>query len=357
MMSPRISAWLDRLRAALPRSWFATSGVPHLILESLVALTLAFLVWLYARSRHQDSLDQVPIPVQIALAPALAGQYDIEVSGPSRVLVSFTGPASCMRELRDKLQSGGVRVNLTVSVPEDRQVDSVYRDTVCVEAAHIPVPPGVEPSLVEAPFCIPVTLHRLADRRLPVRLDYAGETRISQIKLEPATVMVRGPKDILDRATGIPTQPYFVPATSEGRSPNETMVRGEIALAHELEGRPIQITPETVTFHYRVQPRQKTYELRDVPVYFLSPPDCPWRPHFSSPLAGRVTVRVTSPSAEDFPSVLAFVDLTHGEFTQGRNREPIRLQLPRDAQLAQEPPVVMFYLDPVDAGAVSERGE
>jgi hypothetical protein len=349
-------AW-QRLIRLTPRSWFVTSPWPHFILESLVALSLAFLVWLYARSRHQDTLDQVPIPVQIALAPALAGQYDIEVSGSSRVLVSFTGPVSCMRELRDKLQRGGIRVNLTVTVPEDRQGDSVYRDTLYVEAAHVPVPPGVEPSLVEAPFCIPVALHRLADRRLPVRLDYAGESRISQIKLEPATVMVRGPKDILDRATGIPTQPYFVPATSDGRSANETVVRGEIALIHELEGRPIQITPETVTFHYRVQPRQKSYELTEVPVQFLCPPDFPWRPRFGSPREGKIMLRVTSPTAEEFPSVLAFVDLTHGDFTQGRNREAVRLQLPRDAQLAQETPVVTFYLDPVAAGATSENGD
>jgi hypothetical protein len=355
-MTRTLTAAWQRLTRLAPRSWLATSGWPHFIMESLVALSLAFLVWLYARSRHQDTLDQVPIPVQIALAPALAGQYDVEVSGSCRVLVSFTGPASCMRELRDKLQSGGVRVNLSVTVPEERQGDSIYRDTVCVEAAHVPVPPGVEPSLVEAPFCIPVTLHRLAERRLPVRLDYAGESRISQIKLEPATVMVRGPKDTLDRVTGIPTQPYFVPAPGESQSSGEAVVRGEIGLIHELEGRPIKITPETITFHYRVQPRPKTYELREIPVQFLCPPDFGWRPRFASPHDGRVTVRVTCPSAEEFPAVLAFVDLTRGEFIKGRNREPVRLQLPRDAQLAQETPVVTFYLDPIEA-TTSQHGD
>jgi hypothetical protein len=347
----------QRLLRLVPRSWLVTSRWPHFILESLVALSLAFLVWLYARSRHQDTLDQVPIPVQIALAPALAGQYDIEVSGSGRVLASFTGPVSCMRELRDKLQRGGVRVNLTVTVPEERQGDSTYRDTVCVEAAHVPVPAGVEPCLVEAPFCIPVTLHRLADRRLPVRLDYAGESRISQIKLEPATVMVRGPKDVLDRVTGIPTQPYFVPAPNDSQAASEAVVRGEIGLIHELEGRPIKIMPETVTFHYRVQPRPKTYEIREIPVQFLCPPDFAWRPRFGSPHEGRVTVRVTCPTVEEFPSVLAFVDLTRGEFIQGRNREPVRLQLPREAQLAQETPVVTFYLDPFETSTTSQHGD
>jgi hypothetical protein len=353
-----MTAWLRLLRIAFPPSRLTSLRLPHFLLEALVALSLAFLVWLYARSRHQDTLDQVPIPVQITLAPALAGQYDLELAGPSRILASFTGPGSCMRELRDKLQRGAVRVNIAVNVPDERQGDSTYRDTVCVEAAHIPVPPGVEPSLVEAPFCIPITLHRLVDRRLPVRLDYAGEARIGQIKLEPATVMVRGPKDILDRARSVPTQPYLVPSAKEGSSASESLVRGDIALAHELEGRTIQTTPETVTYHYRVQARQKTYELVEVPVHFLCPPDCPWRPRFGSPRDGKVAVRVLGPTADEAPPVVAFVDLTHGDFSQGRNREPVRLQLPKEAQLAQDaPPLVTFYLEPVDAAATIHHGE
>jgi len=344
-----MTTWQHVLRFAFPQSWLAGFRLPHFMLEMLVALSLAFLVWLYARSRHQDTLDQVPLPVQITLAPALAGQYDLELAGPSRALASFTGPPSCMRELREKLQRGAVRINIALTVPEERQGDSTYRDTVCVEAAHIPVPAGVDASLVEGPLCIPVTLHRLVERRLPVRLDYAGESRISQIKLEPATVTVRGPKDILDRAGSIQTQPYPVPSPNEGEEVSEPLMRGEIALLHELEGRPIQTTPETVTFHYRLQARQKTYELTDVPVQFLCPPDFPWRPRFGSVQAGKVTVYVMSLTAEEVPAVVAYVDLTHGGFTPGRNREPVRLQLPRDVhQVLDVPPMVTFYLEPIE---------
>src|SRR5438105_4683942 len=84
-------------------------------------------------------------------SPASAGQYDLEVNGSTRVLVSFTGPPSCVRELRDKLQRGAVRVAMTVAIPEERQNDTSYRDAVCVEAADVPVPPGVVASVVEAP--------------------------------------------------------------------------------------------------------------------------------------------------------------------------------------------------------------
>jgi hypothetical protein len=341
------------LGLASPRSWVAGLRLPQLFLEALVALSLAFLVWLYARSRHQETLDQVPIPVQVALAPAHAGQYDLEVNGSARVLASFAGPASCMRELREKLQRGAVRVSVTVSVPEERQSESTYRDTVSVEPALVPVPAGVTTSLVEAPCCVPVRLHRLAERRLPVRLDHTGDVpRISQVKLEPTAVLVRGPQDILDRVRSIPTQPYFAPAQSDGTAANESVVRAQVALVRELEGRPILATPDTVSLRYRVQPRQKVFELADVPVRFVQPPDFPWRPHFGTPLAGKVVLRVIGPAGEEPPAVLAFVDLTHGDFAQGRNREPLRVQLPRDFQLAQEPPpLVTFYLEPLAPAA------
>jgi hypothetical protein len=357
-MGKTMTTWQRWLRSVFPASWLARLRLPHVFMEVLVALSLAFLVWLYARSRHQETLDQVPIPVQVSLAPAQANQYDLEINGSSRAPVSFTGPVSCMRDLREKLQRGAVRVSLTLTVPEERQNDSIYRDTVFVEAADVPVPAGVTASLVEVPFCIPVTVHKLVERRLPVRLDYAGDTHISQVKLEPATVLVRGPKDVLDRARSIATHPCAAPPPSEAGPPGESLVRGDIALLHEVEGRPIQVTPETVVFRYRMQTRQKTYEIADVPVHFLCPPNFPWRPRFESPEAGRVHLRVTAPTGDEAPAVVAFVDLTHGEFTQGRNREPLRLQLAREAQLAQEtPPAVTFYLDPLNTTATGFRGE
>src|SRR5205085_1752893 len=105
------------------------------LISFLVALSLAFLVWLYARSRDQDSLDNVPVPVQITLASNQADQYELEVNGPSQVPVSFTGPPSRMRELRGMIQRGELRVDVTLSVPEDRQNESRYLDTVRVDAA------------------------------------------------------------------------------------------------------------------------------------------------------------------------------------------------------------------------------
>jgi hypothetical protein len=174
-----------------------------------------------------------------------------------------------------------------------------------------------------------------------------GDGRIVQLKLEPATVLVRGRQDILDEARAVPTVPYAVPPAPESISSEESAIHGEIALAKELEGRPIQCLPATVAFRGRLHARQRTYELTEVPVTFLCPPDFPFKPKFVKPDDGKIALRVVGPAMEDIPQVQAFVDLTRGEFEIGRNREPLRLQLPRDFQPAGDTPrLVTFILDP-----------
>src|SRR5947208_2451325 len=115
------------------------------LVSSLVALSLAFLVWLYARSRDQEILDNVPIPVKLSLAAGQADQYDLEVTGPPQVPVSFSGPPVRVRELRGLLQRGEVRIEYTVAVPDDRRDEARYSDTVRIDSAMIHVPPGVTP--------------------------------------------------------------------------------------------------------------------------------------------------------------------------------------------------------------------
>jgi len=88
----------------------------------------------------------MPIPVTIALAPGTLGNYELEIDGSSRIPVSFTGPPSRIRELRNKLQRGQVQVAVTLAVPEEFHKDNVYRADVTVEAEAVPVPPGWSPS-------------------------------------------------------------------------------------------------------------------------------------------------------------------------------------------------------------------
>jgi YbbR-like protein len=318
----------------------------NIFLKGVVALSLAFLCWLYARSRHQESLDDVLIPVHVALADNDQGRHEVEIAGTSRVLVSFNGPPSCMHELRDELQRGVVQIHCSLAVPEDKQGDSSYRTIVRVEPADVPVPPGVSVSLCEGHNTVPITVHKIVERLVPVRLDSVGEGHISQVKVEPTTVLVRGPQDVLDQTRALPTQPYALPPVPETATSNESLLRGEIALVKELDGRPIQCSPATVAVRFRLHPRQRTYELTDVPVSFLCPAGFPWKAEFANPAAAKVTVRVIGPAADENPLVQAYVDLTQGKFEPGRNREPLRLQLPKDYQAANEgPQLVTFTLE------------
>jgi hypothetical protein len=314
--------------------------------SALVALSLAFLVWLYARTRDQEVLDNVPLPVQITLAPGQAEQYSLEVPEPCQVPVSFSGPPSRIKELRGLLQRGELHVDVILKVPEDRQHDSHYLDTVRVEPADVHAPPGVAPMLVEGRNRIPVTLHHLVQRRLPVRFDYEGEERVGQVSVEPATVLVHGPEEVLDRTRAVPTQPYLIPARPEDAPAGETINAGPVALVQELEGRPIRVTPAAVSVKLALQPARKVYEL-DLPVQFLCPANIALRPRFEDDADGRVTISVEGPAADEPPAVLAFVDLTRRPLPAGSHEEPLRVQLPRDCQLTQGATrLIRFRLEP-----------
>jgi hypothetical protein len=336
------------LRSVADGAWATLFRLRHVSLQMLVAMCLAILVWLYTRSRDQeDTLDMIPVPVNFTLATAAAPHYDLEIHGSNRVLVSFTGPPTRIREVRRQLQRGTLQIALNLAIPEERQHETSYRDLVRVLASDVPVPAGVTAVVTEGRNVVAVSLHRLVERHLPVRLDYLGEDRITQIKLEPATVVVRGPKEVLDHTRAIATQPLVLPAGAALDSESDHTLRGNIALVADVEGRRIQANPGSVAYRFHLHPKQKTYELADVPVRFLCPLDFPYRPRFAADQPAKVTLQVVGPTSEEPPRVQAFVDLTRGALERGRNVEPLRLQLPRDFQLLHEVPRVVFHLDPL----------
>jgi hypothetical protein len=308
------------------------------LISLAVALSLALLVWLYARSRDQEVLDNVPIPVHIALPPGQAEQFSLEVNGPSHVPISFSGPPARIRGLRSMLQRGELQVHVTLTVPEDHPEDGHYLDryldTVHIDVTDIHAPPGVTPMIVEGRNRIPVTLYRLVERRLPVRVDSALDERAGHITLEPANVLVRGPQEVLERTRYIFTQPVAAPARGEGQAKGP-LALGPVPLVPELEGRPIRTTPGAVMVRWSPTPRR--YEIK-VAVQFLCPADFGLCPKFIDSRAGEITLRLQGPGVPEEPKALAYIDLTRGNFQAGVNHGSVQLQLPKDFQLAQEPP-------------------
>jgi hypothetical protein len=306
----------------------------------LVAVSLAVLIWLYARSRNLETLDSVPIPVQITLAADQAGDYEMEMTGASQVPVSFMGMPSRLRSLRGLLQQGALQAMVELRVPDDRLNDSRYVRDVRIEESNIQAPHGVTPLVLEGRNHVQVCLRRLVERRLPVHFSPVPEDFTGQVAIEPPSVLVRGPKEILDRTRVISTQPFNLPEIDAALE--EDACTGSVPLIHELEGRPVQTSPSTVKVRLTLKPGQKVYELTDVPVEFLCPANFPWRARFiGGDETGRISLRVLGPALAEPPAVSAFVDLTQPgrQFASGLYPdEPVRLQLPKDFELAQSPP-------------------
>ena len=318
------------------------------IISTVVAVSLAILVWLYARSRDQEPLDNVPLPVNITLAPQQCDHFSLEVGSAGQVLASFSGPPVRMRELSGLLQRNELRVEVSLVVPDERLNESRYSDTVVIDSENVHAPPGVTVSMVEGRNRVPVTLHRLVERRLPVRFDHVGDDPVGLLVIEPATVLVRGPQEVLERARAIPTQPAELPTRPANALPSAAAV-GRVSLVQELEGRAVTVEPPRVTVRVPPQSR-KMYTLPDVPIRFLCPANFALRPAFYDERSGRVSLRLQGPVQEDTPKIHLFVDLTVGRFDSGKQNEPLQIQLPKDFTLVDDAPrVVTFDLQPGDA--------
>jgi hypothetical protein len=317
------------------------------LLSSVMAVCLALLIWLYSRSREQELLDNVPIPVEVVVAPRQAEHYTLELKEPRQVLVSFTGPPQRLRELQMMLQRKELHVVKTITVPDERLNESRVSDAAVVEPGDINAPLGLTALVAEGRNRIPFTLHRLVERRLPVRFDHLREGPTGPIILEPATVLVCGPREVLDRAGFIPTQPSELPSRPTSAPANVPAV-GRVPLVDELEGRPVRVTPPRVLVRVPSQAR-KLYDLADVQVQFLCPPNFPFRPKFIDERAGKVSLRLLGPVQDEPPKVHAYIDLSRGKFVSGLNHEPLQIQLPGGFQLAQDAPrVAAFELLPGD---------
>ncbi|GBD35329.1 hypothetical protein HRbin36_00440 [bacterium HR36] len=316
-----------------------------------VAVGLAIVLWLYMRSRDLEVLDNYPVPVEISLAPSQAEWYELELGGASEVRVSFIGPPSRIRELRTRLQSGQLRVQRTISVPEERQSDARYVDVIRIDQQDLEGLAGVQAVIAEKTNRIPVTLRRIIDKQLQVQFQHTGGDRVERTVIEPSTVLVRGPKEVLDREEVLPTQLYQVPLrlADEQNRPLERSV--SVPLVSELGGRAIRVSPDRVQVRFVLRPKRRLLELTDVPVHFLTPAGFAFRPQFTSPRAGLITLRVLAPAADSPAGIKAYVDFTSPGRTFSRGlypEEPIQVQLPPGYELAQEPPRISVELVPLE---------
>lgn len=248
-----------------------------------------------------------------------------------------------MRELRRKLYRGQIEVLINYAIPADKRKESTFTDVARLEGAIVSVPPGILVEWSDLNLTVPLTVHRIAERTLPVRLETTGDVRVSQIKVEPATVTVRGPKIVLDKAQAVASLPVEFTAPADESKNSE--VSDKVDLVGELDGRVVQVTPSQVQFKCKVQSRKKIYEITNLPIRFAIPDRFPWHARFQES-GGKLSFRVVGPAGEEVPTVRAYIDLAQESFGRGRNVSPVRIELPKDFELVERrSPVAAFFLE------------
>lgn len=327
------------------------------ILTPIIALGLAFLVWMYSRSRDVETFD-AQVPVEVELHSAQVGNYELDDAGPRSVPISFSGPPSRVRELRRMLRQGEVPIKRTVTVPEEHLEDNEHTAIVRIDPAQVPAPPGVTPLIIEAQNRLVVTMRRIVEKQLPVRFVNDNPDRVKQEIIEPSVVTVRGPKQILAGLDHISTQYFTLPDKPGATQPLVVDTPVVCPLITEVNGKPIRPQPNTVQVRFTLEPRQSVKELTDVTVHFLCPANFPYRPEFTNERAGKISLRVRGPSGEDRPRADAYVDLTSRKFGPGLHaEEPLRIQLPPGYQIIGEPPrLSSFRLVPLESPAKPPEG-
>jgi hypothetical protein len=311
-----------------------------------LAFALGLFVWLYARSREREILDNIVVPVTVRLAPGLADSYRLESPAVGQVRVSFTGPPNKLRELQEAISRIELSATVDYALPEDQLERNRIEDSVRVEATDLRVPAGVTVLPVEGRNRIGVMLSRLGDKVVKVRIETSKDLE-PRLRIIPETVKVRAPRDLLERLFELSV---ILPSRDElgfmGLTPGRP---ARLPLPREVDG--IAIVPDPESVVVRIDPQApRIYPLADLPVQFLCPPNFTLRPRFLDDRAGKLQLRIQGPDQGDTPRVHAYIDLTGGRFLPGPGIESVQIQLPRDFTLAQDPPAkVSFELVPVEA--------
>lgn len=283
----------------------------------VIALGLAFLIWVYLRSRDQE-VQVYSIPVEISIDGLQMDRYDFESRPDVKLRVKFYGLPKGLRAVKDMVDLDELVLRKVARVPVevDQRSDNEYQDVLQLDASSLQasLPLGVHAEINPADGRVPVVLKRMVEKTLVLQpnLTPAGGQYMldGPVRLEPSSVKVRGPKSVLDQVSQHlidpwqPTPPAGVDLLAEG----SVEVSGKVRVPTTINRVGVTVSPETVEVRVKVKAALQVYELTDVPVYFLCPADFPYRPQFPSESHNTCKLRVRGP-ANKTPEVRAYVDL------------------------------------------------
>jgi hypothetical protein len=317
----------------------------------IIALGLAFLVWVYLRSRDQE-VQSYPIPIEISLDPQQLDRYSFDGKPENQtVRVKFYGLPSRLRELKDQVESRSIVLRHMVKVPVvvDQRQDNDYQEVIQFDGSSMTLPLGVHADINPVEGRLQVKLRRMMERTVDLQHNVSTgspQYLVDNVRLEPSTVKIIGPKSVLEQMNLLVLDSWQ-PRLPNGLTMTEEDVRGFVNLPTKIKQESIKTVPERVEISARLKPALKEYELSDVPISFLCPPNFPYRPVFTSDRLGYIAkLKVRGPMNRT-PEVKAYVDLTTKQSQNLKTGlyadEAIMLDLPEGFYLAQPQPKLSTY--------------
>lgn len=306
------------------------------IATPIIALGLAFLVWVYFRSASQETLER-NVKVVFQMSPQQREQYEI-MDSTMEIPVSFTGPGSRMKELRAMFFRNEITIVRTITVPESHLQADRFTFSDSFAESQINVPPGIRVDIPQNRRAFQVQLKRMIKKNLKVKPRFQADDmeRVTNIVAQPSEVEVRGPQEVLAREEYLPTLQIRLPeSSSEKDEPYERTV----LLTERIGEVRIERNPPGVNVNFTLKAAQRIHDVSDVPVQFMTPQGFPFVPKFLNERAGTISLKVKGP-AQKPTGIMAFVDLTKKPYEKGLQPadEPIQLVLPPGYELAQKPP-------------------
>lgn len=221
----------------------------------IVALFLAIFVYLHVFVSQENEV-VMEVPLELAGVPE-----GLTWSGsvPQEARVRFRGVGIDLLKMRTRLE----RAHLVVEVGAARP--GHYQRPLVSEDVRLPADLNVQAITVESPRSISLEFDRMLAKRLPVvaRLEgrvAPGYTVHGRIVVEPESVSVRGPADVLDAYTQAPTEVIDV-------SGRQDLITARVPLVIEECGG-CEVIPAEVTVRVTIE-EVVSRTFHDLPVQVL----------------------------------------------------------------------------------------
>jgi YbbR domain-containing protein len=192
----------------------------------LLAIVLAAVVWYGKALERRERISEKQLEASVTLVNVPADTV-ITSEVPRALVLRVRGPLSRLRGL-DPTQTGVV-IDLRGAGEGEHEF--------AVETRNVAVPEGIE-VLVVSPAQVPLRLERVIQRRIPVRPRVVGDPAegmdIGRIDVQPASVLVSGPRLQLEALRSVTTDAVSVDA-AEGPVEAVVTVRTPLPLVRIIE--------------------------------------------------------------------------------------------------------------------------